>query len=106
MNRSKQKAQSAKLLQTLTEALPDAKPESRKAEKPVTQQASKPNLGEVVTVGAKVYKELAYFWTAQGKLTRKPVSDVIREALVAAYGLPEGFDSENVKPEVSKTVKP
>lgn len=54
--------------------------------------------GEVVTVGAKVYRELARFWTAQGKLSGRPVSDVIRDALTAAYGLPEGFPDDLVKP--------
>lgn len=54
--------------------------------------------GEVVTVGAKVYRELARFWTAQGKLSGRPVSDVIRDALTAAYGLPEDFPADLVKP--------
>jgi len=74
---------------------PQPEPESRKDVKPAS--------GETVTVGAKVYKELAYHWTAESKRKRRSVSDVIREALVDAFGLPEGFDPENVKPENRKT---
>lgn len=75
------------------------KPESRKAVLPENFS------DETVTIGAKVYKDLAYFWTAQGKVKRQSVSDVVRQALVDAFGLPEGFPLEAVKPENRKTGK-
>lgn len=80
--------------------------ETAKPAKPELRNTVKPPSGETVTVGAKVYKELAHHWTAQSKLKRRAVSDVIRDALVAEFGLPEGFDAENVKPELRKDVKP
>lgn len=79
--------------------------ETAKPNKPELRKDVKPASGETVTVGAKVYKELAYHWTAEAKRKRKPVSDVIRDALVEAFGLPEGFSPEDVKPDLRKDVK-
>lgn len=65
-------------------------PERRKA---VNTDGSKI---ERITVGTKARKEIAYHWTAQGKLKRRAVADVVQDALIAEFGLPDGFSKEDV----------
>lgn len=112
MNKQKTKTQlggllaqksEAERLADITEALPDAIPETRQNVKPELQAA--PLQDETVTVGAKVYKTLANHWTVEAKRRRMSVSEVVRNALVEAFGLPDGFPPEAVKPENRKTVK-
>ncbi len=64
----------------------------------VSRQAGKPEGEKVerITVGVKARKEIAYHWTVQGKLRRRSVSDVVRDALVAEFGLPDGFTKEDI----------
>jgi len=52
-----------------------------------------------INIGTNVPKDVALWWTAQGKLKRRLVADVIREALIAEYGLPDGFTEADVYPE-------
>jgi hypothetical protein len=72
---------------------------------PEQRKAVTPAAGETITVGAKVYKPVAYHWAAQSKIHRRPVSDVIRDALIEEFGLPDGFDRETVAPVIRKDVK-
>lgn len=43
-----------------------------------------------VTVSAKASEHLAVFWASEAKRTRLSMSYVILDALIEAYGLPEG----------------
>lgn len=92
-------------LAQITGALPDAEPEKRQAVEPSSRKPDSLANEQTVTVGAKVYKTLAYYWTAQAKLKRQSVSDVVRQALVDAFGLPEDFPPEAVRPENRKDGK-
>lgn len=100
-----QSKSAADRMASIAEALPDAKPETRQAVKPESQTTGAPLQEETVTVGAKVYKTLANHWTVEAKRQRRSVSEVIRQALVEAFGLPDDFPPEAVKPENRKTVK-
>lgn len=95
----------AERLADITKALPDAIPETRQTVKPELQTTGAPLQEETVTVGAKVYKSLANHWTVEAKRQRLSVSEVVRNALVEAFGLPDGFPPEAVKPENRKTGK-
>lgn len=54
---------------------------------------------KLVNIGTSVPQDVALWWTAQGKLKRRLVADVIREALIAEYGLPDGYTEADVYPE-------
>ena len=86
--------------------LPDeelTKPEIRQSTDTGNREAGKPENRDGVNIGVKVPRTIAHWWTAQGKLKRRSVADVIRAALVAEYGLPDGFTEEDVYPETRKT---
>lgn len=82
--------------------LPDeekaAKPEGRQDVEAENRQTGKIESEKVdrITVGVKARKEIAYHWTIQGKLKRRSVSDVVRDALVAEFGLPDGFTKKDI----------
>jgi hypothetical protein len=50
-----------------------------------------------ITVGCKVTKDVARYWTVQAKMQRRPVAEVIRMALITAFGLPEYETSEIIE---------
>lgn len=93
----------ANRMASIAEALPDAEPKSQQAGKPVSRNLDDIGNQETVTVGAKVYKTLANHWTVEAKRQRQSVSDVIRQALVETFGLPEDFPIEAIKPKNRKT---
>lgn len=81
--------------------LPDeesVKPDFRQNVEAESRQAGRTEniKAERITVGVKARKEIAYHWTIQGKLKRRSVSDVVRDALVAEFGLPEGFTKDDI----------
>lgn len=78
----------------------DVKPESRKAVETESRElAATAQPGEKVeriTVGTKARREIAHYWTIQGKIKRRSVADVVRDALVAEFGLPDGFTKDDI----------
>jgi hypothetical protein len=45
----------------------------------------------------QVTKDVARYWTVQAKMQRRPVAEVIRMALITAFGLPEYETSEIIE---------
>lgn len=88
------------------------KPAGEQAQERTNEQAHKPtgaqaDIGQAdldaitpdqtapyTTVGCKITKEAAHFFSIRAKQTRLPVADVIRRALLETYGIPPA-DSTN-----------
>lgn len=52
-----------------------------------------PQTEPYTTVGCKITKDAAHFFSIRAKQTKLPVADVIRRALLETYGKPDGNSS-------------
>lgn len=72
------------------------KPELRKAGKTAPRKAGKAeavkwaDTAGLVTVGAKAPPAVVTHWAVEAKRQKRPMSQVIIQALIEAFGLPEG----------------
>jgi hypothetical protein len=68
-------------------ARPSAKTKSGRQRIPVVRWVAADSL---VTVGAKVPAEVAQHWAIEAKRQRTSISYLINQALISAFGVPEG----------------